>query len=137
MGTVNVTISWQGIDEVIARLTDIEEKGQANLQTIVRDFAGETKDAWKEGTPRGKTGRLQDEEEAVAEGLSFTLESPTFYYKFVDDPGHWTPRGWRTKHGYRPAKRRSHVEGRGMTRKATDFVKDNIEERLSHFLDGA
>jgi hypothetical protein len=129
-----VTITWDGMETVLDNLTRIEGKGGENLVKLTEIFAKDTKQAWKEATPRRK-GRLQDEERAQPAGLSFTLESSTFYYPFVD-PGHWTPKGWRTKRGYRPAKRRSHVEGKYMTDKAVEFVRQNIQEYFSRFLDG-
>ena len=132
---VRVTVTIDGVDEVIARLDEIGAKAQENLAGITKELASDTEAAWKEATP-ARTGRLRGEEHSVVSGLSFTLNSPTYYYGFRDT-GHWTPRGWRTKHGYRPAKRRSHVEGAFMTDKAVEFVKENIEERLSHFLDNA
>lgn len=128
-----VIIEWQGLDNAIARLTEIEEKAPESLATQVRELAKDTEQTWREATPR-KTGRLQGADEAKPDGLSFTLNNSTRYYKFRDE-GHWTPRGWRTKHGYRPAKRRSHVEGAFMTDKAVEFIEQNAEEYLSKFLD--
>ena len=132
---VRVTVTIDGVDEVIARLDEIGAKAQENLQIITKELASDTEAAWKEATPV-RTGKLRGEEYSVAEGLSFTLNNPTYYYPFLDT-GHRTPAGWRTKRGWRPAKRRSYVEGRHMTEQAVEFVKENIEERLSHFLDGA
>ena len=132
---VRVTVTIDGVDEVIARLNEIGTQAQANLQTITAQLASDTEAAWKQATPV-RSGKLRGEEYTAAEGLSFTLNSPTYYYKFLDR-GHRTPAGWHTKRGWRPAKRRSYVEGRHMTDKAVEFVKENIEERLSHFLDGA
>lgn len=129
-----VTIVWDGMETVLDNLTKIEEKGGENLIKLTADLSKDTEHAWKEATPR-RTGRLQDDERAQPAGLSFTLENSTYYYKFVDE-GHMTPKSWRTRHGYRPAKRRSHVEGRLMTEKAVEFIESNIEEYLSKFLDG-
>lgn len=129
-----VTITWNGIEEVISNLTTIEEKGQENLIKQTAKLADATKQTWKDNTHR-RSGRLQDAEEAPVEGLSFTLNNSVYYYDWVND-GHNTPRGWHTRHGYRPAKRRSHVEGQEMTQKAVEFIEDNIEEYLSKFLDG-
>lgn len=131
---VRVTITWDGIEEAVSRLGTISERGQQNLVKLTSELAKDTETAWKEATPR-RTGRMQSEERAEVAEMSFTLQNNTYYYQFVD-PGHWTPRGWRTKHGYRPAKRRSHVEGRFMTQKAVGFVEQNIVPYLSKFLDG-
>lgn len=130
-----VTITIDGVDEVIQNLTNIGERSEKNLVELAAELARDTEDAWKAATPR-RTGRLQEADVAKPDGLSFTLNNDVFYYKFLDT-GHWTPRGWRTRHGFRPAKRRSHVEGRQMTEKAVQFVEENITDYLSRFLDGA
>jgi hypothetical protein len=81
------------------------------------------------------TGRLVSEERAeTVSGLSFTLNNTTKYYEWVDK-GHMTPRGWRTRRGYRLAKRRSRVPGQHMTEKAVQFIEQNINSYLSKFLD--
>ncbi len=129
-----VTITWDGMEQVLSNLTKIEEKGQENLVKQTAELAKATEADWKDITPR-KSGRLQDADVSRPAGLSFTLENNVYYYKFLDE-GHMTPRGWRTRHGYRPAKRRSHVEARLMTERAIGFIEDNIEEYLSRFLDG-
>ena len=128
-----VVIQWEGLEQTIAKLEQIEEKGQQNLKTLTKDLASDTEKIWKQATPR-RTGKLQGADQAVPAELSFTLNNDTRYYDWVDT-GHWTPKGWRTKHGYRPAKRRSYVKGREMTEKAVQFIKDNITKYLSRFLD--
>ncbi len=129
-----VSITWEGLDEVLGNLSDIEEKGQENLVKQTAELASQTEAAWKEATHR-RSGRLQDAEQAKPDGLSFTLNDDVYYYDWVNS-GHETARGWRTKHGYRPAKHRSHVAGQEMTEKAIDFVEEHIEDALSSFLDG-
>ncbi len=129
-----VVIEWQGIETVISNLSRIEEIAPQNLEKQMAALAKDTEQEWKRVTPRGKTGRLQGADVAEPDGLSFTLKNATKYYPFVDE-GHWTPRGWRTKHGYRPAKRRSRVAGREMTSKTVQFILQNINDYLSKFLD--
>ncbi len=129
-----VVIVLEGLDEVLNRLDEIGKKAGENLQMITKDFGEAIQEEWQEVTPRGKTGRLQGGDKADAHGLSITLENDVFYYKFLDE-GHRTPAGWHTKHGYRPAKRRSQVEGRLMTERVTKFIEENIEDRYSKFLD--
>lgn len=129
-----IVIQFQGVEETIQRITEIEEKVQQNLITETKQIADDGKTAWKEATPEGKTGRLRGKEEAQAADLSATFTSPTYYYKFVD-AGHNTPAGWRTKHGYRPAKRRSHVKGREMTKQLVEWLRQNMTRYLSKFLD--
>ena len=130
---MRVIVTFEGLDRVISNLSTIEEKAPKNLETQVQSLARDTEQAWKQATP-ARSGRLQGGDRAEPEALSFTLENSVSYYKFVDD-GHQTPAGWHTKHGYRPAKRRSHVEGREMTQAAIEFVEQNIEEYLAKFLD--
>lgn len=128
-----VVIEWQGLETVISNLTAIEEKAPEALTKQMVTLAKDTEQEWRQNTPR-KTGRLQNADSAEPDGLSFTLKNNVHYYKFVDE-GHNTPRGWRTKHGYRLAKRRSHVAGREMTSKTVQFVMQNINNYLSKFLD--
>ncbi|SRR6266516_894489 len=130
-----IRITLVGLQEVESRLTAIGEKAEQNLVKQTAKLADDGKAAWKQATPKGKTGRLQGEEDAQASGLSAIFKSPTRYYVWVDK-GHETPRGWRTRHGYRLAKRRSHVKGQEMTEKLVDWLKQNIREYLSKFLDG-
>lgn len=128
-----VIIQWQGLDAAISRLSEIEEKAPQNLERQVSALATATEQEWKQNTPR-RTGKLQEGDKVEPDGLSFTLNNSTRYYPFVDT-GHWTPKGWRTKHGYRPAKRRSHVAGREMTSKTIQFVLQRMNDYLSKFLD--
>jgi hypothetical protein len=133
-----VVVTFQGIEETISRLTQIEEKAGQNLIKQMNAVSDDGKTAWKQGTPEGKTKRLRGEENATPSGLSITFTSPTRYYRWVDE-GHDTPKGWRrrTKHGivYREAKRRSHVKGREMTQKLVDWLRQNMTRYLSKFLD--
>ena len=130
-----VTIEWIGLDEAVNRLGEIEVRAEENLVKQVAALARDTEQEWKQATPR-RTGRLQEADVAKPDGLSFTLNNDVYYYPFVDE-GHWTPKGWRTRHGYRPAKRRSHVAGREMTSQAVEFIEGNITDYLSRFLDEA
>lgn len=128
-----VVIEWQGLGSVISSLAAIEEKAPRSLERQVAALAKDTEKEWRQVTPR-RTGRLQNADQAEVSGLSFTLKNNIFYYRFLDE-GHDTPRGWRTKHGYRLAKRRSHVAGRDMTAKMVQFIEQNIKSYLSKFLD--
>jgi hypothetical protein len=131
---IKVIIEWQGLDTVISNLSDIQVKAPKNLERQMASLAGATEDNWKENTPKGKTGRLRGGDVAEPDGLSFTLRNSVQYYKFVDE-GHNTPKGWRTKHGYRLAKRRSHVAGREITSKTVQFIEQNLLKYLSKFLE--
>lgn len=127
-----VTVKITGLTEVLSNLDRIGNEAEQNLRDIVATLAQDTKIAWKDATPE-RSGRLRGGETAPAGGLRFQLEDAVYYYPFVND-GHMTPRGWHTKHGYRPAKRRSHVAGKFMTEAAVDYVSNNIIELLSRFL---
>jgi hypothetical protein len=129
-----VSISIEGVQETISRLNQIEEKAQQNLVSIAGQISDEGKTAWKEATPQGKTGRLRGEENAMHAGLSVSFTSPTKYYPFVDE-GHNTPAGWRRPWGFQPAKKRSFVKGREMTKKLTEWLRQNMPQYLSKFLD--
>lgn len=130
---VRVTITFDGLEKALDRLSTIEEKAPQNLQKQTKALASGTQEAWKSAT-HVRSGKLQGGEHVDVEGLSFTLKNNVRYYDWVND-GHMTPRGWRTKRGYRIAKRRSHVEGQEMTQKAVEFVEQNAEQYLSKFLD--
>ena len=136
---VRVTISFDGIDTVISNLSTIKQKAEQGITSQVALLAKDTKSVWETATPVGKrkgAGRLRGDDRVPVSGMSFTLNNSVRYYKFVDE-GHNTARGWRTKRGYRLAKRRSFVKGREMTEKATSFIQDNILIYLAKFLDGA
>jgi hypothetical protein len=128
-----VVITFQGLEETISRLDAIEEKAGQNLQTQTERLAKDSEQVWQQNTHR-RSGRMQSEERAVPARLSFTLNNTTRYYEWVDK-GHMTPRGWRTRRGYRLAKRRRRVEGQHMTEKAVQFIEQNATQYLSKFLD--
>jgi hypothetical protein len=130
---VRVMVEISGLDEVLKNLEDIQVRSPENLVKLTAELARDTEQEWKAATPR-RTGRLQEADVAQPDGLTFQLLNSTYYYRFLD-AGHWTPRGWRTRHGFRPAKRRSFVEGRHMTSKAVEFVEGNITDYLARFLD--
>jgi hypothetical protein len=129
----NVTIAFQGVEETISRLTQIEEKAEQNLVKQTKALADDGVQAWRQGSPRD-TGRMQSEENAEASGLSISFRSPTRYYDWVND-GHQTPAGWRTRRGFRRARHRRRVEGQHMTQKLTDFVAQNATRYIGKFLD--
>jgi hypothetical protein len=129
-----VTITWDGLEQMIGDLSAMEEKAPQNIEAQTKKLAEDTKQVLVQNTPKGKTGRLREGDETVPAGMSFTIQNSVFYFDFVSD-GHKTARGWRTKRGYRKAKRQSYVEGKHITEKATDFVAQNIEGYLSKFMD--
>jgi hypothetical protein len=129
-----VTITWDGLEQMIGDLSAMEEKAPQNIEAQTKKLADATETAWRQATPKGKTGRLQEGDKAQPGGMSFTLNNATTYYPFVDDD-HKTPAEWHTKKGLRIAKRRTLVKGKQMTEKAVQFVEENIEDYLSKFLD--
>jgi hypothetical protein len=131
--SAKVIIEWAGLQQMISNLAAIEEKAPQNIGKQVATLAKDTEQFWRQATPR-RTGQLQGADKAEPSGLSFTLNNATRYYDWVSE-GHRTPSGWRTKRGYRPAKRRSYVKGQEMTSKTVQFVEQNIEKYLSKFLD--
>lgn len=131
---VKVTVELIGLSTVIANLDKIGEQAPSNLEKQTEALAKDSLDAWQGATPV-RSGRLKGGSSADVGGLSITFTNAVRYYKWVDDPGHMTPMGWHTRHGYRPAKRRSHVAGKPITKTLVNFVSENIEEYLSKFLD--
>jgi len=128
-----VIISFDGLDKVIGNIEMIGDKAPSNIEKQVGLLARDTEKAWQQATPT-RTGQLRSADKAQAQGMSFTLQNAVHYYPFVDE-GHNTPAGFRTRRGYRPAKRRSHVQGKQMTDAAIQFVEQNILNYLSKFLD--
>jgi hypothetical protein len=122
-----VVIQFQGIEETISRLSQIEEKAQQNIINEMKAISDDGKTAWKEATPEGKTKQLRSGEDATPTKMSITFTSPTYYYKFVDEGHRVRKRGG----GY--AKRR--VEGRKMTKALVGWLKENVTRYLSRFLD--
>jgi hypothetical protein len=122
-----VVIQFQGVEETISRLNQIEEKAQQNIINEMGQISDDGKSAWKEATPKGKTKQLSGDEDATPADLSITFTSPTYYYKFVDEGHRVRKRGG----GY--AKRR--VEGRYMTKALVEWLKENMTRYLSKFLD--
>lgn len=129
-----MNITLEGVQETISRLNQIEEKAQQNLVSITKSISDDGKASWKEATPSGKTKRLRGEENAIPTGLSISFTSTTEYYKFVDE-GHNTPEGWQRPWGFQKAKKRSYVKGREMTKKLTEWLRQNMTRYMSKFLD--
>lgn len=130
---VKITVQWDGLQEALERLDSMEERAPESLQSRLHAFGEDVEQVWRDNTPR-RTGKLQGGDSVEPDGLSLTLNNDVYYFDFVDK-GHWTPRGWHTRHGYRPAKRRSHVEGREITTKTTEFIEGHLADALSTFLD--
>lgn len=130
---VKVTIEFQGLQAVLDNLESIEARAQDNLEKQTVQLTRDAQDAWRNATPV-RTGRLMGADRGIPGGLEVEFINTVRYYKWVDE-GHMTPAGWHTKHGYRPAKRRSHVGGKFMTEALVEFLEGNIEEYLSKFLD--
>jgi hypothetical protein len=129
-----VVIELEGLSTVLSNLERIEAQALSNLERQTVQLTRDAQDAWREKTPV-RSGRLMGQEKGIPGGLEVEFINNVRYYPFVDE-GHMTPAGWHTKHGYRPAKRRSHVEGKFMTNALVEFLEGNIEEYLSKFIDG-
>lgn len=129
---VRVTIEFEGLDQVIGNLDRIGKTTEQNIQTITAKLGADAQDVMREHTPE-RTGRLRKGDSLDVGKFEFTLFNEV-YYAGWRNWGHMTPRGWRTRHGYRPAKRRSHVEGSFFLEQAVDFVEQEILDRLGKAL---
>lgn len=125
---IKVTISIEGIDTVISNLDTIGKKIETNIQDITAALGADAQDVMRAHT-HVRTGTLREGDSLDVGHFSFTLFNDVRYAKWVN-PGHMSPRGWRTKHGYRPAKRRSHVPGEFFLEAAVEFVESEILDRL-------
>lgn len=130
---MKITIEFSGLTEAIEYLSSVEEKAPAGIEKQVALLARDSQAAWRGATPM-RSGQLRGGDTAQVEGMSFTLSNAVRYYDWVSD-GHMTAAGWRTKRGYRLAKRRSHVAGRQITQKAVQFIEQNITQYIAKFLD--
>src|SRR6266567_349821 len=130
---IRIIVKIINLETVLANLDAIHEKAIQGVIKQTERLASDTNDAWRAATPR-RSGRLSGGSGYKVSGMSFTLNNAVKYYPFVDE-GHMSPKGWNTKHGYRPAKKRSHVPGHFMTNKAVEFIEEHILEYLSKFLD--
>lgn len=133
MAGVKVTITWEGLDGAISHFSQLGEQALQNTEKNAEKLAKAGEEAWRAATPV-RTGRLMGGDTAEASGLTITFMNGIKYYPFRD-LGHMTPRGWHTAHGYRPAKRRSHVGGAFMTDKLVEFLQSNISTYLSNVFD--
>ena len=131
---VTVTITWEGLDGAISHFSQLGEQALQNTEKNAQKLAKAGETAWKGATPH-RTGRLAGGDAGEAEGLTITFMNDVRYYQWVDLPGHNTPAGWHTRHGYRPAKRRSHVAGKPITKTLVEFLESNIATYLSNVFD--
>lgn len=120
---IRVTISVEGVDAVVANLSSLQGQIPQRLERGMGQITSVGEAYWRSVTPF-RTGKLAGGDVAEPSGLVATFRNSVYYYKFVD-AGHWTPKGWHTRRGYRLAKRRSHVAGRLMTSKTAEFLKSN------------
>ena len=126
---VKVTISFEGIDTVISNLDAIGKKTEQNIQDITATLGADALDVMREAT-HVRTGKLREGDTLDVGHFSFELFNDVRYAGWVNW-GHMTPRGWRLPGGgYRPAKRRSHVEGEFFLEKSVEFVEQEILDRL-------
>lgn len=131
---ITVSIEIDGVETVLGNLDKIEASAQDNVSKQLSALTRDATDYWEENTPK-RTGRLAGGDTGEATDLTATFSNGVYYYKWVNVPGHMTPAGWHTRHGYRPAHRRSHVPGKPMTETLIQFLVDNILTYLSKFLE--
>lgn len=128
-----IRVEWEGLGEAVSRFSQMGEKLNSNLENQSQALGRAGKDAWDSATPV-RSGRLKGGNVANAEGLTVTFSNAVKYYVWVDE-GHMTRRGHMTKHGFKPAKRRSHVAGKFMTEKLVQWAKENVGEYLQKAVD--
>jgi len=128
-----VTITLEGLDKVVSNLKDIGKKGRENVEKITQETGKDALDVMK-GATHVRSGRLKQGDTLEGSGLSFTLSNAVKYAPFIEY-GHMTARGWHTRHGYRPAKRRSHVPAYPFLKPAVEFIVEELPDRLSKFLE--
>lgn len=133
MGSVQVRIQIEGLGTVLSNLQRVEDRAVPNLERQARELAKAAEDAWKADTPV-RTGKLMNADRSVPDGLTILFVNGVRYYMWVDE-GHMTPKGWHRHGKYIPAKRRSHVEGRFMTKHLLEFLQNNITTYLSKFIE--
>lgn len=128
-----VRIEWEGLGEAISRFSGMGTQLNNNLENQVQALARAGKDAWDAATPV-RTGRLKGGNVADASGLEITFSNATKYFVFVDK-GHMTPSYFHRHGRIVPAKRRSHVEGKFMTKKLVEFLEGAVGEYLQKAVD--
>jgi len=127
--SITVTITFDGLDEVIGNLGTIGEEWAQNVDEATAQLGVDALEVMKEET-HIRSGRLRSGDTLSGGAMAFELSNPVYYAPFVER-GHMTPRGWRTRHGYRPAKHPPHhVAARPFLEPAVEFVEDNILDRL-------
>ena len=123
-----VTITIEGVETVLSNLETIGKKIESNIQDITATLGADALDVMRERT-HVRTGQLREGNTLNVGHFSFTLSNRVRWARFIEF-GHMTPRGWRTKHGYRSAKRRSQVGPYPFLEPAVEFVDEVILERL-------
>lgn len=133
MTTVSIYLSWDTIDQAIGRLDEIERNAKTEIINITKAFAGTLQNRWQDVTPK-RSNRLSQGNKAVPEEMSINLMNGVYYYDWVND-GHNTPKEWHKYGRIIYAKRITHVSGRQMTQKITQYAADTLADAYVHFLD--
>ncbi|MGA8765247.1 MAG: hypothetical protein WB562_20435 [Candidatus Sulfotelmatobacter sp.] len=128
-----VRIEWEGLDGAISRFSQMGEQLNNNLEQQTESLAKGGKNAWDTVTPV-RSGRLKGGNVGDAGGLTITFSNATYYYPFVDK-GHRTPSYFHRHGRIVPAKRISHVAGRGMTEQLVEWLEGNVGNYLRKALD--
>lgn len=128
-----VTIEWEGLEGAISHFSQMGGQLKGNLENQSQALARAGKDAWDEVTPV-RSGRLRGGNIGDAGGLTITFSNATYYYPFVSE-GHRTPSYFHRHGRIVPAKRISHVAGRGMTEKLVQFLEGATGEYLQKAVD--
>jgi len=133
MAAYTVRIEWQGLDSAIAKFQGLGEEVNSRLEGQAQELGRAGKSAWDAVTPV-RSGRLRGGNVGEAGGLTVTFSNAVFYYPFVSE-GHRTPSYFHRHGRIVPAKRVSHVAGRGMTEKLVQWLEGNTREYLKKALD--
>lgn len=128
-----ISVEFEGLDALVSRLEALGEKVETGSEQVVAKVGADAQKVMIEATHR-RSGKLQEGDELDVSGLEFRLFNEVFYAPFVE-AGHNTPAGWRTKHGYRPAKHRHWVEARPFLKPAEEYATEELTSRLATILD--
>lgn len=132
MPTVRIRVEWEGISAMEARIDSIGQKTVQNIEKNMHNLGEDAHVVMQEHT-HVRSGRLLEGDQLNVAGMSFELANQVRYAKFIEG-GHMTPSYFHTRHGIRPAKKRSFVGPFPFLEPAVEFGMENILEYLSHSL---
>ena len=126
---LRVIVTFEGLDTVLSNLERYETAFPQNIEQAMAVLGEDALNVMR-GATHVRTGTLRSGDTLETSGMGFTLSNYVRYAKFVER-GHMTPAGFHTRHGYRPAKRRSHVGPFPFLKPAVEYVEAEIIDRLA------